>query len=140
MCGIYLKAVAIPLPSLAQGGYLFEGGKYSWAAFTQENTLSIIHKNLSPQKFPHIGLLLWLVEESGLHNQWSRLFQALKMKESASQLYDVPVETLRRRVNGLIEMDCQPGPATVLLKEEEDQIYCYLLEMCDMGFGVGRET
>ena len=58
----------------------------------------------------------------------------------ASRLYDVPVETLRRRVNGLVEMDCRPGPATVLLKEEEDQIYRYLLEMCDMGFGVGRET
>lgn len=58
----------------------------------------------------------------------------------ASRLYDVPVETLRRRVNGLVEMDCRPGPATVLLKEEEDQIYRYLLEMCDMGFGLNRET
>ena len=57
-----------------------------------------------------------------------------------SRLYNVPVEMLRRRVNGCVEMDCRPGPATVLLKEEEDQIYDYLLEMCEMGFGISRET
>ena len=32
----------------------------------------------------------------------------------ASRLYNVPVETLRRRVTGKMEMDCRPGPPSVL--------------------------
>ena len=38
----------------------------------------------------------------------------------AQWLYNVPVERLRR-VTGWVEMDCRPGPATVLTKSEEDK-------------------
>ena len=31
-----------------------------------------------------------------------------------SRLYNVPVETLRRRVNGSVGLGCKPGPATIL--------------------------
>ena len=37
----------------------------------------------------------------------------------AARLYNVPVETLRRRVNGSVTMDCKPGPATLLTKEKD---------------------
>ena len=36
----------------------------------------------------------------------------------ASKLYNVPFETLRRRVNGSVIPGCKPGPATVLTEEE----------------------
>ena len=37
-----------------------------------------------------------------------------------SRLYNVPVETLRRRVNGSVGLGCKPGPATILNDEQED--------------------
>ena len=49
------------------------------------------------------------------------------------------VENLRRRVTGVVEMDCQPGPATVLTKSE-DEIADYLIQMADMGYGLTREA
>ena len=58
----------------------------------------------------------------------------------ASRLYNVPVESLRRRVTGMVEMDCRPGPATVLTKSEEDEIVQYLIQMADMGYGMTREA
>ena len=58
----------------------------------------------------------------------------------AARLYNVPVETLRRRVNGSVSIDCKPGPPTVLLREEEDKVAEYLITMADMGYGVNRET
>ena len=58
----------------------------------------------------------------------------------ASRLYNVPYETLRRRVNGSIEPGSRPGPATVLTEEEEDQLESYLIKMSDMGFGLSRDT
>ncbi len=57
----------------------------------------------------------------------------------AARLYNVPVETLRRRVNGTVMLDCRPGPATVFTKEEEDQLVKYLIDMADMGYGLSRE-
>ena len=56
-----------------------------------------------------------------------------------SRLYNVPVETLRRRVTGAVQMGCRPGPATVLTEEEEDKLCQYLLQMAEMGFGLTRE-
>ena len=38
----------------------------------------------------------------------------------ASKLYNVPFETLRRRVNGSVNSGCKPGPATVLTEAEEN--------------------
>ncbi len=37
----------------------------------------------------------------------------------ASRLYNVPLETLRRRINGSVAIDCRPGPKTVLTEDEE---------------------
>ena len=58
---------------------------------------------------------------------------------AASRLYNVPVETLRRRVTGAVQVGCRPGPATVLTKEEEDRLSHHLKEMVEMGFGLTRE-
>lgn len=55
----------------------------------------------------------------------------------ASRLYNVPIE---RWVTGMVEMDCRPGPATVLTKSEEDEIVHYLIQMADMGYGLTREA
>ena len=40
----------------------------------------------------------------------------LGLREAARQ-YNVPVETLRRRVTGAVSTDCRPGPPTVLTSE-----------------------
>ena len=45
----------------------------------------------------------------------------------ASRLYNVPFETLRRRVNGCVNPGCKPGPATVLTEAEEEQLASYLI-------------
>ncbi len=50
----------------------------------------------------------------------------------AARTYNVPVETLRRRVTGAVSIDCRPGPGTVLTKEE-DAVVKYLISMCDMA-------
>ena len=57
----------------------------------------------------------------------------------AARLHNVPIETLRRRVNGSVEMNCKPGPGTVLTEEEEEKLSKYLVQMADMGFGLTRE-
>ena len=57
----------------------------------------------------------------------------------ASKLYNVPFETLRRRVNGSVNSGCKPGPATVLTEAEEEHLASYLIQMADMGFGLSRE-
>ena len=57
----------------------------------------------------------------------------------AARLYNVPVKILRRRVTGKVDIDCHPGPPTVLMKEEET-IMCYLVQMADMGYGLTREA
>ena len=49
----------------------------------------------------------------------------------ASRLYNIPVETIRRRI-----IDCWPGPATVLTEEE---LYRYLIQMSYLGFGLSVE-
>ena len=53
--------------------------------------------------------------------------------------HGVPVETLRRRFIGSVEMDCKPGPATIFTKEEEDKFCEYLVLMADIGYGLTRE-
>ena len=58
----------------------------------------------------------------------------------AARLYNIPVETLRRHVNGSVEVGARPGPATILTDEEEDMLAKYLVEMADMGYGLTRET
>uniref|UniRef100_A0A1X7T9X0 HTH psq-type domain-containing protein n=1 Tax=Amphimedon queenslandica TaxID=400682 RepID=A0A1X7T9X0_AMPQE len=58
----------------------------------------------------------------------------------AARLYNVPVETLRRMINGSVSADCKPGPPTVLSRDKEDKVAEYLITMADMGYGVNRET
>jgi len=60
------------------------------------------------------------------------------LRETA-RLYNVPVETLRRRVTGSVSLECRPGPPTVLTGEEESRLARYIVDMADMGFGLGRE-
>ena len=52
----------------------------------------------------------------------------------------MPVETLRRRVNGSVSIDCRPGPSTVLTEEEEEHLANYLVQMSDMGFGLSPDA
>ena len=54
------------------------------------------------------------------------------------EVYNVPVETTRRRVLGKISVDCKPGPATVFSKEEENELVDYVVQMANMGFGLTR--
>ena len=56
----------------------------------------------------------------------------------ASKKYNIPFETLRRRVTNEFEMDCRIGPPTVLTKDEEEQLAVYCVSMADMGFGLTR--
>ena len=58
----------------------------------------------------------------------------------AARLYNIPVETLRRRTDGRVEAGCRPGPSTILTDEEEDKLASYLVQMADMGFGLSRDT
>lgn len=50
------------------------------------------------------------------------------------------METLRRRVNVMVEIECRPGPPAVFSKDEEDMIFEYLVAMADMGYGLSRES
>ena len=47
----------------------------------------------------------------------------------------MPLETLRRRVNGMVPMDCQPGPRIVLSEEDETKLADYLRQMSGTGMG-----
>ena len=57
----------------------------------------------------------------------------------AARLYNVPVEILRRRVIGAVDVLCKPGPSTVLIAEEEHRLVEYAIEMADRGFGLTPE-
>ena len=57
----------------------------------------------------------------------------------ASRMFNVPLESLRRRVIGTVEMNAKPGPSTVLSVEEEDSLAKYIVDMTDMGFSLSRE-
>ena len=57
----------------------------------------------------------------------------------AARLHRVPHETLRRRIMGVVEEGCKPGPCTVLTKDEEQRLARYVVDMADMGFGLSRD-
>lgn len=46
------------------------------------------------------------------------------------------METLRRRVTGAVDINCKPGPTTVLDAQEEEKIASYVVKMADMEFGL----
>ena len=56
-----------------------------------------------------------------------------------SRFYNVPVETLRRRVNGSVGLGCKPGLATILNDEQEDLLCEYIIKIADMGYGLTKE-
>ena len=56
----------------------------------------------------------------------------------ASRLYNLPYETLRRRVAENVDLECRPGPPTVLTENEETELASYCVKMADMGFGLSR--
>lgn len=41
----------------------------------------------------------------------------------AARVYNVPVETLRKRVVGTVSLDCKLGPPTVLTSEEGGSLF-----------------
>ena len=63
--------------------------------------------------------------------------EGMPIQESARK-YNVPASTLFRRVRGIVEMGCKPGPNPVLSTPVEDKLSNYLVEMADMGFGFSR--
>ena len=69
----------------------------------------------------------------------SNTFKAVKLEDKglgqAAREFGVPVTTLKRRVDGVFPVNAKPGPATVLTREEEN-LYHYCLDMCDMGYGL----
>ena len=54
----------------------------------------------------------------------------------AARAHNVPVETLRRRVAGIVTRDCRSGPPTLLTSKEEAQLAEYCVAMADIGFGL----
>ena len=54
-------------------------------------------------------------------------------------MFNVPVESLRRRVNGDIAIECRPGPKLILTVDEEAAIARYCVKMAEMGFGLGKD-
>ena len=57
----------------------------------------------------------------------------------AARAHNVPVETLRRRIAGIVTQDCRSGPPTVLTSEEEARLAEYCVAMADIRFGLTCE-
>lgn len=57
--------------------------------------------------------------------------------QEAPRTYNVPTDTLRRRVTtGAVSAHCKLGTATVLIEEEEDLLAEYLIKMADVGLSL----
>ena len=78
---------------------------------------------------------LWLVD--AMKHAVRAVEEGSGLRE-AGRMFNVPVETLRRRVNGDIPIECRPGPKTILTASEEELIARYCVKMAEMGFGLGR--
>ena len=57
----------------------------------------------------------------------------------AAKRFNVPVETLRRRVTGLVDVNCRLGPRPVFCTHAEERLANYCIQMADMGFGLSKE-
>lgn len=72
---------------------------------------------------------------------WSMesMTEAVKAVEAGiRRVYNVPVETTRRRVLGKVVVDRKPGPVTVFSREEENELVDYVVQMANMGFELTR--
>ena len=73
---------------------------------------------------------LW--SEESMEAATKSVFDNGKGLREASRLYNVPVETLRRRVNGAVPLGCHPGPHPhTVLSEEELRIVEYIVKMAE---------
>ena len=66
-------------------------------------------------------------------------YETILSVRGAAKRFNVPVETLRRRVTGSVDMNCRPGPRPVFSKREEEKLSNYCIQMADMGFGLSKE-
>ena len=71
--------------------------------------------------------------------QWKLSNYREKALRQTARDFDVPVTTLKRRVDGTVPVNAKPGPATVLTMEEEEKLCKYCFDMCDMGYGLTVE-
>ena len=62
--------------------------------------------------------------------------QAMSALPSPNELYNLPVESLRRRVIGSVKLNCRPGPSTELTEEEEERLAAYQIQMSEMGYRI----
>ena len=56
----------------------------------------------------------------------------------AARIYNVPIETLRRRVIGITSLDTKPGRDTVLTSEEETRLAQYIVDTVHTSYNVPR--
>ncbi len=88
-----------------------------------------------------------MASKKPVRKQWTKESMAAAVKcvendmgiREASRLYNLPYETLRRRTNHVVPLECTSGPSTVLTSDEEEQLVSYLIKMGDMGFGLSRD-
>ena len=50
-----------------------------------------------------------------------------------------PVETLKRQVTGLVDVNCRPSPCPVFSKREEERLSDYCIQMANMDFRLSKE-
>ena len=55
-----------------------------------------------------------------------------------ARMFDVPVETSRRRFVGSVPVNCRPGPKLILKEEEEEALKDFCVKMSEMGYGLSR--
>ena len=76
-----------------------------------------------------------LKENNGYQRTWKLACKSVKDDNmglcEAARAYNVPVETLRRCVAGIVSLDCRSGP-----REEEAHLAEYCIATADMGFGL----
>ena len=86
--------------------------------------------------------------EQKVRQQWSVVAMREAMKlvtlnekslRQASREYDVPLTTLKRRVDREVSLNAKPGPSTALTRKEEEKLCEYCLTMADMGYGLTVE-
>ena len=81
----------------------------------------------------------WLMEAMSEAMKLVKLNEKSLRQAASYREYDVPLITLKLRVDGEVSLNAKPGPPTVLTGEEEKKLCEYCLTMCDMGYGLTVE-